>query len=132
MLALDAQIRDITETVESIQKISQQTNLLSLNAAVEAARAGVAGSGFSVVAGEVRQLALNTSLAAKEITGKIIEIRSETENVSAGILETLNKVESGRRLIGNAADSIASITKGTAEVIGVLKNISSGSSSVDI
>lgn len=126
MLALDAQIRDITETVESIQKISQQTNLLSLNAAVEAARAGSAGSGFSVVAGEVRQLALNTSLAAREITRKIMEIRSETEKVSAGIRGTLSKVESGRRLIGNAADAIAGITEGTVEVIDVVKNISSG------
>lgn len=72
---LGSSLRDIGETVATIQQIAQQTNLIALNAAVEAARAGEAGRGFSVIAGEIRNLSKRTS----EATVKVVNIRQNLE-----------------------------------------------------
>ena len=65
---LEASLKDIGRIVETIELIARQTNLIALNAAIEAARAGNAGRGFSVIAGEVRQLSSRTTEATAEVS----------------------------------------------------------------
>ena len=79
MANLEAIAHSINSFLVTISKIADQTNLLALNAAIKAARAGDAGRGFSVVADEVRGVAINTSKTAEEVGGLIARIKQDTE-----------------------------------------------------
>jgi methyl-accepting chemotaxis protein len=82
---LSAASADIGKVVLLIQAIAEQTNLLALNATIEAARAGEAGKGFAVVASEVKQLATQTSKATEEISGRINAVQGATDQAVAAI-----------------------------------------------
>jgi methyl-accepting chemotaxis protein len=82
---LSAASADIGKVVLLIQAIAEQTNLLALNATIEAARAGEAGKGFAVVASEVKQLATQTSKATEEISGRIHAVQGATDQAVAAI-----------------------------------------------
>lgn len=113
---LDHQTQEISKLVEIIQNVANQTNLLALNAAIEAARAGEHGKGFAVVADEVRKLAEQVEVSVNEITGFVQAIQKESKDVSESLKEGYAEVESGTSQIKSTAHSFDQISKSLSDV----------------
>jgi len=118
--ALGDRSLEISEIVNVINDITEQTNLLALNAAIEAARAGEAGRGFAVVADEVRKLAEHSRNATKDIAALIKAIQAETNDAVVVMEEGTKEVEIGARLAdqaGKALEAISMVVRQSAELV---------------
>jgi methyl-accepting chemotaxis protein len=117
----------IGEIVQVINDIADQTNLLALNAAIEAARAGEQGRGFAVVADEVRKLAERTTKATKEIAGMIKQIQKDTGEAVTSMELGTSEVEKGKLLTEKAGNSLNEIINGSEEVVDIINMVASAS-----
>lgn len=121
---LDAHSVHISSIIKVIQEIAEQTNLLALNAAIEAARAGEQGRGFAVVADEVRQLSQRTSASTKEIADMVRKIQQGTHDAVSQMNIGVEKVNAGVTLASQAGEAILQIQGGAGHVARVVDQIS--------
>lgn len=117
----------IGEIVQVIDDIADQTNLLALNAAIEAARAGEQGRGFAVVADEVRKLAERTTKATKEIAIMIKQIQHDTVEAVHSMNKGTEAVEKGKTSAQKAGESLKQIIKGSEEVVDMVNQVAAAS-----
>ncbi|HGY9624418.1 TPA: methyl-accepting chemotaxis protein [Pseudomonas putida] len=123
--ALDTQSRVIGSIIKTISDIAGQTNLLALNAAIEAARAGEQGRGFAVVADEVRQLASRTSTATDEIA-KVVLQNEQLAQAAVDIIDTSKRqAEQGLALAADTGGVIVEIQEGAQKVVDAVGRFSS-------
>ncbi|HOL81835.1 MAG TPA: methyl-accepting chemotaxis protein [Ignavibacteriales bacterium] len=118
------QIGEITQVIE---EIAEQTNLLALNAAIEAARAGEQGRGFAVVADEVRKLAERTAKATKEIANTIKAIQSEAIEADNSMAQATKAVEYGMQLTEEVSTSLSEILNGFNKVSQIVVEVANAS-----
>ena len=114
---LSVQSQEISKLVAVIQGIAEQTNLLALNAAIEAARAGEQGKGFAVVADEVRKLAEGVSDSVTDITNIVGSIQQETSGVTESLELGYEEVEQGTRQIEETEKTFAKITDAVGNMV---------------
>ena len=115
----------IGEIIQVIEEIADQTNLLALNAAIEAARAGEQGRGFAVVADEVRKLAERTTKATKEIGMMIKQIQKDTQGAVNSMEQGTVEVNTGKELAKKSGESLEKIINGFEKVVEVVNEVAS-------
>ncbi len=120
---LDEQSEEISTLVQVVKDIADQTNLLALNAAIEAARAGEHGKGFAVVADEVRKLAEQVTQSVAQITHIVSNIQSETDEVVASLGKGYEEVKEGTLQIDKTGDSFNEINLSIGNMVEGISNM---------
>ncbi|MCZ0702274.1 methyl-accepting chemotaxis protein [Natronobacillus azotifigens] len=121
---LDQQSKEISKLVEVIQGIAEQTNLLALNAAIEAARAGEHGKGFAVVADEVRKLAEEVTSSIGNITNIVNGIQKESNEVTNSLQNGYEVVEEGSKQIAVTGEKFVEINQSVSSMATMIQSIS--------
>ncbi len=116
--------QEIGEITELISDLTEQTNVLALNAAIQAASAGDAGRGFSVVAEEVQRLAERSADAAKQIAALVRTIQTDTQDAVAAMEKSTQGVVEGARLSDSAGTALSEIDRVSRELAGLIQRIS--------
>lgn len=127
ILELEQATAQIHAIIAAIKEIAEQTNLLALNAAIEAARAGEQGRGFAVVADEVRKLAERTTKSAGEVSSIIGQLSGKVLQVAASMSVVVDKVHENQKVAGETAVVIEQMAKEVAESASANSGISSAS-----
>lgn len=122
--SLENKTRSITELVDVIQSIADQTSLLALNASIEAARAGEAGLGFTVVATEVRNLSDGVAQSVTKISDIVFSIIEETAQISEELNHGYTEVDKGAEQMGLTGESFSEINVKVEEMTGKIETIS--------
>lgn len=113
-----------------IANIARQTNMLALNASIEAARAGAAGKGFAVVADEVRKLSMQTGAAAEEVAHLVSSIQDETREVVSSTEAGSREVQTGLEVVGVARDTFKRIRDAMDEVARQIEEVAGSSAAI--
>jgi methyl-accepting chemotaxis protein len=127
LATLENRAQGIGQVLSVIGDIADQTNLLALNAAIEAARAGEAGRGFAVVADEVRKLAEKTMTATGEVATAVTDIQASTRQVVAGMNDTKSKVEMTADMAEQSGTVLTRIVEQSNRIADMVRNIAAAS-----
>lgn len=128
ILELFQSIQTIGEISHSIREIADQTNLLALNAAIEAARAGEQGRGFAVVADEVRKLAERTSSSTDAISATVSRVQMGTQNAVVSMDDAVAQVETSMKMMQAGVESLGKVTGASTEVAEMAQQIAEAAS----
>jgi len=125
IVELDSQSQSISSVSDAIREIADQTNLLSLNAAIEAARAGTAGRGFAVVADEVRNLAIRTQQLTQQINASIGGLKNESAHAVVVMKKSLEESQSLNSKALESDKALSDITNSVSQVMGMTIQLAS-------